>query len=139
MWSKEKFIQELYNRQGEFLGVLISPELWESIGEELEPILKKGLKELTTREDFLEKEEPIEDWNILKKNWDFNYPVNMEVRCEICGNYTKNWQEDEPRKFILKAANVGGLVSFLCKHCKARIIKKHFKDHIHVETEEYHK
>jgi DNA-directed RNA polymerase subunit RPC12/RpoP len=75
----------------------------------------------------------MDDWELLKKYWDFQYAVDTDVFCENCGNTTENWEQDHPRKFYLKAASLGGLVTFQCAQCSARILKKHFKDSIKVE------
>ncbi|MFW6177785.1 MAG: hypothetical protein ACOC43_05400, partial [Desulfohalobiaceae bacterium] len=80
-------------------------------------------------------QEPLQDWELLLQHWDFKYPVSKEVSCEICGNQTQDWQKDSPRKFLLKAASLGGLVSFECLNCQARIIKKHFKDYVQVQAQ----
>lgn len=78
--------------------------------------------------------EPLADWNMLKEYWDFKYPVNTEVHCELCGAATQDWSADEPRKFWLKACNLGGLMTFKCLVCGARVSKKHFKDRIKFEA-----
>ena len=36
------------------------------------------------------------------------------MACETCGASTEDWQADEPRKFTLAAANMGGLLAFEC-------------------------
>jgi hypothetical protein len=72
----------------------------------------------------------MDDWNRLMDFWDFAYEVDMDVTCELCGNSTQDWLADDPRKFRLKAANIGGLTCFECLSCKARVTKQHFKDKI---------
>lgn len=137
MWQG-KFIQELYGRQGEFLGLLIGPELWAEIKDEVEPVLRNALGEQQAPASAAFSE-PLEDWEMLKNNWDLPYPLSSDVACSNCGNSTTDWQRDEPRRFRLKAANLGGLVSFECLHCQARIIKRHFKDQVKVEVHPYKK
>jgi hypothetical protein len=78
--------------------------------------------------------EPLRDWDLLAANWDFRYPLDLHVHCSQCGNSTLNWQKDEPRKFRLKAASLGGLVAFECCSCKARVTKRHFKDGVKTEA-----
>ena len=78
--------------------------------------------------------EPLADWATLQEFWDFPYPVDTDVVCGQCGSSTSDWQRDEPRKFRLVACNLGGLVRFECQACKARIMKRHFKDKITAET-----
>ena len=85
----------------------------------------------------MDYKEPIEDWELFKKCWDFKYPYDFSVKCEICGNETQNWEQDEEKKFLLTAASVSGLVSFKCLKCGSKIVKKHFKDKIVSETIPY--
>jgi len=40
--------------------------------------------------------------------------------------------EEKDREFILRAANMGGLLSFQCAACSSRITKRHFKDKVTV-------
>jgi tRNA(Ile2) C34 agmatinyltransferase TiaS len=60
------------------------------------------------------------------------------VTCGQCGQHTDDWLADEPRLFRLRTATLGGMVSFKCRQCKARIIKRHFKDKVDVETQPHH-
>jgi hypothetical protein len=119
------------------LGVFLSKEIWERVESQLAPLLEQTLATLQA-EGETEKEkpfqEPIQDWEMLKKHWDFKYPIDTDIHCELCGNATVDWQADEPRKFLLKAANLGGLVRFQCCRCQAYITKRHFKDSISVEA-----
>jgi len=133
MLDENRPIQALYGDKGEFLGLFISPQMWDRIEGEVAPVLQRELDRLEQEREPAVKE-PIQDWENLKQLWGFNYPVDYDVHCEICGSSTSNWQGDDPRRFVLKAANLSGLVTFECRKCRARIIKKHFKDHIHVET-----
>ncbi len=125
--------QPLYDQKGTLLGVWLSPELWKAAQSTLSPAIDKALEALSPQEKA-PPPEPMKDWDLLAQYWDFQYPMPMDVRCELCNNQTGNWMADEPRKFRLKAANIGGLVSFECQSCRARIIKKHFKKHVDVET-----
>jgi len=135
----KKDIQGFYNEQGDLLGVYISAKLWQKISADIDSILERALKEIN-QDDTKEKDgldsikEPVEDWENFLKFWDFRYPVEKKAVCQHCGNQTEDWQMDSPRKFVLTAANLGGLVSFFCTKCKARIIKRHFKDKIVYET-----
>jgi hypothetical protein len=133
MLNKKNWFQDLYDSKGEFMGIFIGPEVWERVQGEVAPILRREINELEDREEP-EIREPINDWENLKKFWGFNYPVDFDVQCEICGAETTNWQEDQPRVFMLRAASISGLVTFQCCMCGAKIIKKHFKDRITVET-----
>jgi hypothetical protein len=121
--------QELHDSQGKLVGVFISAEVWSEIGakvKEMLPQKKSG--------EAKPLKEPMHDWDQLCKYWDFRYPLALDVHCGQCGQKTENWMEDEPRKFRLLAANLGGLASFECCRCHARINKKHFKDKVTVET-----
>ncbi len=133
MFKAGKFIQEVYDRDSKLLGVFVSKDLWEEVHRAILPVLEDHL----AQEDRLDQpvQEPLQDWEVLKKYWDFKYPVDMDVHCSLCGSETENWQEDSPRKFLLKAASLGGLVSFECCMCGARVTKKHFKDHINVTVQ----
>lgn len=119
-------ITHLYSQSGEFLGVFVAAPVWKYVRGTIEPLLaRKAHAEA-------EKAEPLEDWNALKEYWDFKYPVNTEVLCQTCSCCTDDWESDAPKKFKLKAANIGGLVRFECLHCHSIITKQHFKDQIKV-------
>ncbi|MDQ7032145.1 MAG: hypothetical protein Q9M37_05455 [Desulfonauticus sp.] len=139
----KKDIQGFYDQTGNLIGVFISAKLWEKVAEEIDPILEKALSQLKTPDvcpgqNFSQPPvEPIEDWENFLKFWDFRYPVEKKVICKNCGLSTEDWTLDSPRKFILKAANLGGLVSFLCTRCQARVIKRHFKDKIQYEVQPF--
>jgi hypothetical protein len=133
MLDESRPIQSLYGDNGEFLGLFIGPEMWDRVEKEVAPILQRELDRLEGEKEP-ELKEPLDDWENLKQFWGFNYPVDYDVHCDVCGTSTDNWQEDAPRKFQLKAASLSGLVTYLCRNCGARVIKKHFKDHITVET-----
>ena len=136
MGEENHLIQDCYDREGRFLGVWIDAVLWNRAEKELYPVLRRALEQgdESPRE---EAGEPLRDWELLKKHWDFAYPVDMDVACGECGNATLNWSQDSPRKFRLKAASLGGLVAYQCMSCRARVVKKHFKDHIQVQTEPF--
>lgn len=118
----------LFNNKGELQSVQISPELWRKVEHEIMPILRRAFPEKAA-----ERPEPLEDWRTLKDYWDFQYPIDASVSCEVCGASTEDWEHDDPRKFKLLACNLGGHCRFECLQCHARIIKRHFKSHIAVE------
>ena len=120
----------LYAENGVLHSVAISPELWEKTKHLVLPIFERQFEPD-------EKPEPMKDWNTLLEFWDFQYPVDMDVSCEHCGNSTEDWSKDEPRRFRLSAANLGGLVAFQCQKCRSKIIKRHFKREIQVECQPY--
>jgi hypothetical protein len=121
----------LFDDQGALAGVFISPALWEHASGELLPILSAASGQSSEEPEV---PEPMDDWNTLVEYWDFPYPPDKGVTCEHCGASTANWQADEPRLFRLKSATFGGLVSFQCQGCKARVTKRHFKDGVQCET-----
>lgn len=123
--------QELYDAKGQCLGALLGPEAWALVREQ---ILARFAPEAAEPADV---SEPIQDWNDLVQFWDFKYPVDVDVACPLCGNSTADWQHDEPRKFHLTAANLGGLVTFRCLGCQAKVMKRHFKDCIKVEAKPF--
>ena len=126
-----KHFQPLYDADRRLFGVFLSPELWAKISKSMNPLIDKALTELEP--NLGPEPEPLHDWDTLAQCWDFKYPMPHDISCECCGNATPDWRQDEPRKFRLKSANIGGLANFLCTQCQARIIKKHFKDHVAVE------
>jgi len=115
-----------FDAQGKPLGVFIPFAIW----EQLAPSVKQALTPTALKSQQVK--EPMADWEMLVSNWDFPYPVDLDVMCQNCDNQTPDWKMDSPRKFLLKAANLGGLVSFECCQCNARIRKNHFKDCIDV-------
>jgi len=125
-------IQPLYDLKGDLVGIFISPALWKKIQDQVEPIIDQALGEVEKPAP-----EPMAAWEQLLKFWDFDYPVAMDVQCELCGNKTDDWSRDDPRLFRLKSANMAGLVAFECAKCKAKVVKKHFKDHILTEATPY--
>ncbi|EPR44009.1 hypothetical protein dsx2_1937 [Desulfovibrio sp. X2] len=122
----------LYDEAKRLHGVLIDPELWEKI----EPLVREHLPSSAKAEEP-EPPEPMADWETLTAYWDFKYDPDYDVACGVCGESTTDWRADEPRKFRLVGANLGGLVTFKCQKCKAKVIKRHFKDHIKVETQPF--
>ena len=125
-------INELYDKDGNLIGALLSAEAWSHVrGTVLSSL---DLEEKPAQPEI---KEPTSDWETLKEYWDFDYPVDMDVACENCGNSTEDWSADEPRKFHLTSANLAGLVSFKCSGCQAKVLKKHFKDEIVTECTPY--
>lgn len=122
----ENSIVHAYDASGRRLGVFIPSALWDQLDDDIRNALAKPVRKPIPRK------EPVADWEALVSCWDFPYPVDMDVHCKHCGNDTSDWQQDQPRKFHLKAANLGGLVSFECCECRSRIRKNHFKDQIEV-------
>lgn len=121
-------INELYDKDGNLIGALLSAEAWKYVRKDILSAL--GVQEQPDEEA---PKEPLSDWETLKEYWDFPYPVDMSVQCEHCGLSTEDWSSDEPRKFYLTSANLAGLVSFACTQCKSKIVKKHFNDAIKTE------
>ncbi|MEW5772773.1 MAG: hypothetical protein AB1916_04545 [Thermodesulfobacteriota bacterium] len=125
-------ITRLYDEKGKLLGVFIAAELWTRLEPELAAHLPASAPAVEPP-----LPEPLADWATLLEFWDFPYPVDTDVSCSACGNSTVDWQRDEPRKFRLSACNLGGLVRFECQSCRSRIMKRHFKDKITVETKPF--
>ncbi len=133
MRAENAYVQDIYDRNGTLLGLFVSAQMWEKIKGEVAPVIQREL-DREERSEEREPPEPLQDWEKLKQTWGFDYAVDYDVHCRYCGSETGNWQEDEPRKFFLKAASISGLVSFECMSCHSRITKKHFKQKIVVET-----
>ncbi len=123
-------VTELYDAKGNLLGAYVSKELWLKIKDQVLDLVEPKQSDSPKSWDL---KEPLEDWELFKKNWDFKYPYDFSVKCDICGNHTDNWEEDKEKKFYLTAASLSGLVSFRCVVCGSKIVKKHFKDKITVE------
>jgi hypothetical protein len=134
MTDPQSSVQILYSGSGERVGVYIPADVWAEVEADVLPCLQKAHKRLQGPKH---QAEPMQDWELLVNNWDFRYPVDREVVCGQCGSSTSNWEEDEPRKFRLKAASLGGLVVFECQKCRSRVTKRHFKDTVKMETTPY--
>ncbi|MFO7817684.1 MAG: hypothetical protein ACQES5_00785 [Thermodesulfobacteriota bacterium] len=131
-------IQYLYDSENNFLGVILSSDLWERAKFDLQPhiaAINAGNEDKADQSSVLQNE-PIDDWDRFLQFWDFRYPQENGVICNACGNSTDDWVADEPRKFYLKAANIGGLVAFHCCACGARVLKRHFKDGVHFDYQD---
>lgn len=126
----------LFDAEGAEAGVWISPDLWHEVQAQVLPLLDaaSGAEPKAVEEKVVE---PLADWDTLSAYWDFPYPLERSVTCGHCGASTEDWQADDPRRFHLKSATFGGLVSFQCRACKARVIKRHFKDGVQVETKPF--
>ena len=123
--------QELFDATGQPLGALLGPEAWALVRDTVLSRFAPGSLAAPVLA------EPMEDWRALVKSWDFKYPVDLDVACPLCGNASPDWERDEPRKFLLTAANFGGLVTFRCLGCQAKILKRHFKDCLKVEAKPF--
>ncbi len=118
---KHSDIQKLFDTNGNLIGVFLPATLWQKVAATIET---------QSRQKGQEDIEPIADWNTLCKYWDFQYPIDKSVNCTLCSSSTTDWQQDDPRKFRLLAASLGGLVCWRCQNCQARVSKYHFKDKI---------
>ncbi len=117
-------VQPFYSETGQLTGVWIPAEVWLKHQDELEKILLQQEKKSAL------PAEPLNEWKNFLMYWDFNYPVEKKVVCSGCGSTTEDWTQDDPKKFHLRNASLGGLVAFLCLGCQSRVTKKHFKDQI---------
>jgi hypothetical protein len=127
---------ELIDAQDACHGVWLGPELWERLKDRILPLLESEQAAASKAEPEL-RPEPMAEWETLLAYWDFTYPPAYDVTCEHCGNTTEDWRQDTPRKFRLRTANLGGLVTFQCQACQSLVLKKHFKKHITVECQPY--
>lgn len=139
MPSNVPHVLELFDAAGTARGLLVSPELWASVKTQLLPVLQKAAQALDPAAcpQPEERPEPLADWETLLAAWDFGYPPAYDVSCQHCGSTTENWTQDTPRKFRLRAANLGGLVTFQCQSCRSLVLKKHFKKHVAVECQPF--
>lgn len=122
--------QEIFDPAGNPLGAILGPEAWALVRDAVRA-------RFAPEPEPQPPAEPLQDWRELVQYWDFNYPVDLDVACPLCGNQTADWEHDEPRRFLLTAANFGGLVSFRCLGCQAKVMKRHFKDVIKVEAQAF--
>ncbi len=121
-------IQKLFDTEGNFIGVFLPAPIWAQIAE---------IVEQACQQEEAPCPEPLSDWEQLCAYWDFSYPVEASVTCNLCGSSSPDWREDDPRKFLLLTASLGGLASWRCQSCAARVTKYHFKDKISYSCEPY--
>ncbi|SFJ48886.1 hypothetical protein SAMN04488082_103279 [Desulfomicrobium apsheronum] len=124
--NKDTAIRYVVDAKGTPQGVFIEEEMWQHVCRHVLSVVEK----LYPSEDPIV--EPMADLQLLEKYWDLRYELPTDVSCETCGSTTEDWKGDEPRKFMLRAANMGGLLAFQCVGCKSRITKRHFKDKVTV-------
>ena len=96
-------IRYLVDAQSKAQGVFLEEEMWQRVCSHVLAELEKLFPSETG------PAEPLADLALLEKYWDFRYDLPTDVACDICGASSPDWQADEPRKFILRAANMGGL------------------------------
>ena len=124
--NKDTAIRYVVDAKGKPEGVFIEEEMWQHVCQHVLSVVEK----LYPSEDLIV--EPMSDLQLLEKYWDLRYELPTDVACETCGAISADWKADEPRKFMLRAANMGGLLAFQCVSCKSRITKRHFKDKVTV-------
>lgn len=118
-----KHILKLYDAQGILKAVQISPELWQ--------LLQPTVAALsTTREPQQPKPHDLAGFAEFEAAWNFPYAYVPEVKCP-CGAQTPDWRKDEA--FLLRSANLGGLLVFHCNACRGTVRQKYFKDHVAYE------
>ena len=120
----------LYDAEGNLHAVLLSAELWRRGAKRLQPLVDSLLESMQP----VEQPEPLDEWEMFRQYWDFQYPYNAEVECPHCGVKTPDWTADPAKPFRLRSAQLGGLAVFTCSACGATVRKKHFKDHICYEA-----
>jgi hypothetical protein len=124
--NKDTAVRYVVDAQGQPQGVFLEQEMWQHVCKHVLSVLDKLFPTET------EIAEPLADLQLLEKYWDLRYELPTDVACETCGASSADWKADEPRKFVLRAANMGGLLAFQCVSCKSRITKRHFKDKVTV-------
>lgn len=128
----------LCNDQGDAQAVQLPIQVWTKIEAKVMPLIREALGESAEPEKESLPPEPLADWQTLTEYWDFKYPVNTEVHCDLCGSQTEDWTKDEPRKFWLRACNLGGLLRYQCLSCQAMVTKRLYKDKIKFEVAPTH-
>jgi hypothetical protein len=124
--NKDTAIRYVVDAKGQPRGVFLEEEMWQHVCKHVLAVVER----IYPSEEILV--EPMADLALLVKYWDLRYELPTDVNCDACGATTVDWQADDPRKFILRAANMGGLLSFQCVGCKSRVTKRHFKDKVTV-------
>lgn len=114
-------IAYLYDAAGKLVAVQISADLW----QRLEPLAGRVMQaaeadDLAAFAEFLE-------------TWTFPYAYRPGVVCPGCHAATEDWQKDSARPFILKNANIGGLLVFGCRSCGGTVRQKYFRSHMECE------
>lgn len=122
-------LQYITDIKGNVASVIIPWPLWEKI----EPKVRNLLTIEAKPQEVEQAAGPLADFEELMKFWDFKYPYCPAVACPHCGASVENWREDPSHAFILKNANVGGLLVFYCRACGTTIRQKHFHRHVAVE------
>lgn len=122
--NKDTAIRYVVDAQGKPQGVYLEEDMWQQVCKHVLAVAER----LFPSERVIS--EPMADYELLVKYWDLRYELPSDVSCEACGASTEDWQADEPRKFLLRAANMGGLLAFECQNCKSRVTKRHFKDKV---------
>lgn len=124
--NRDSAVRYVVDAQGKPQGVFLDEEIWQHVSTHVLGVLDRLCPVVKVFP------EPMADFELLEKYWDFRYDLPTDVACEVCGLSTPDWKADDPRKFLLRAANMGGLLSFQCTGCNARVTKRHFKDKITV-------
>lgn len=122
-------IHFLCDAHGTRLAAVVPVDIW----ERLEPFCKKLLPPEQQAAALSQQPGPLADFDELLSCWDFPYAYSPEVCCPHCGASTKDWRSDEKKFFLLKNANIGGLLVFHCTQCGTTIRQKHFRDHVAFE------
>lgn len=117
-----KHILYVVNAEGQCQSVQLSVALWERVEKQV----KVTLRRMTEDVDPFAKPEPLAALAELKAYWDFTYPYEPSLHCEICKMQTDDWENDPQHPFHLVNANLGGLLVFRCKKCFATVRKKNF-------------
>ncbi len=101
--------------------VQLSPELWAKVEDHVKAVAKT----FTSSDDPFLKPEALDALQELKEYWDFTYPYEASMHCDVCGKATEDFENDPEHPFHLTNANFAGLLVFQCR-CGATIRKKHF-------------
>lgn len=117
-------ILKIHDSQGNMKGVMVPADIW----AEIESMLASRMSQPAV------PKEDISGFKDLMQAWNYRYHYDPKVACSHCGASTRDWRQDEPRKFRLVSGNLSGLLVFHCAGCGATIRHKYFKDHVTVES-----
>lgn len=116
----QKDIHYLHDADGRLVAVQINISLWQKLKQYLPETEEKSLP-ASDMEAFAE----------FISAWNFPYAYMPLVQCPHCHTQTQDWRKNGA--FVLKNANLGGLLVFSCTRCGAIVRQKYFKDHIAYE------
>lgn len=122
-------LQFVHDASGALLAVQIPASVWQKCRSEIE----RHLDHPDDSGPLAKNPHNLEEFAEFMSAWTFPYQYTPEVRCPGCDAATSDWQNDAAQPFLLKGANLGGLLVFACRGCGGTVRQKYFKDHVACE------